>query len=139
LQLAQLVNYLRHNTIIYITKAYAMAATKAARKREKSSSSRSKSHRKGAGRWSGKVKTVSTYPPEGLYSKDAETIARVMATKKVSPKGLGSAIRMVQFFINRAGKSLPAGRKHELEKAKHLLQEKRDQKARHGRKPRKPR
>ena len=53
------------------------------------------------------VKTVSTFPPEGLYTKDAETIARVMATKKVSPKGIGSAIRMVQFFINRAGKHWP--------------------------------
>jgi len=105
-----------------------MAAAKTSHKRRKSSSSKSKSHRKGNNRyWSGEVKTVSTYPPGGLYTKHAETIARVMATKKVSPKGLGSAIRMVQFFINRAGKSLPASRKHELEKAKHLLQEKRDQ------------
>jgi tRNA(adenine34) deaminase len=70
------------------------------------------------------VKTVSTFPPEGLYTKDAVTIARVMATKKVSPKGLGSAIRMVQFFINRAGKTLSATRKRELERAKRLLQEK---------------
>jgi hypothetical protein len=72
-------------------------------------------------RWSHKVKTVSTYPPQGLYTKDAETIARVMASKKVSPKGLGSGIRMVQFFINRAGRTLPAGRRRELEKAKKLL------------------
>jgi tRNA(adenine34) deaminase len=68
------------------------------------------------------VKTVSTYPPKGLYTKDAETIARVMASRKVSPKGLGSGIRMVQFFINRAGRNLPAGRRRELEKAKRLLQ-----------------
>jgi hypothetical protein len=27
-----------------------------------------------------------------------------MASKKVSPKGIGSGIRMIQFFINRAGK-----------------------------------
>jgi tRNA(adenine34) deaminase len=47
-----------------------------------------------------------------------------MATKKVSPKGLGSAIRMVQFYINRAGKTLSATRKRELEKAKEILQEK---------------
>src|SRR5437588_6716177 len=75
-------------------------------------------------KWSHKVKTVSTYPPKGLYSKDAATIARVMATKKVSPKGIGSGIRMIQFFINRAGKTLSATRKRELEKAKHILQEK---------------
>src|SRR5215831_19158330 len=101
-----------------------MAATKAARKKGKSPSSKSKSHRKGADRrWSGKVKTVSTYPPKDLYKKDAETIARVMATKKVSPKGMGSAIRMVQFYVNRAGKNLPDERIRMLEKAKHLLQD----------------
>jgi hypothetical protein len=76
------------------------------------------------GKWVGKVKTVSTFPPEGIFSEDAQTIAKVMASKKVSPKGLGSAIRMVQYFINRGGKDLSAARKNELEKAKHLLQEK---------------
>ncbi|HEX4146515.1 MAG TPA: DUF3175 domain-containing protein [Pirellulales bacterium] len=77
-------------------------------------------------RWVSKVKTVSTFPPEGIFEQDAETIARVMADKKVSPKGIGSAIRMVQYFINRGGKGLLAARKNELEKAKHLLQEKRE-------------
>ena len=74
-------------------------------------------------RWVGRVETVSTFPPPGLFTKDAETIARVMATKKVSPKGLGSAIRMVQLFINRAGRNLAAARRRELERAKRLLQE----------------
>lgn len=69
------------------------------------------------------MKTVSTAPPEGLFAKDAKAIAREMAKKSVSPKGIGSGIRMVQFFINRAGKSLPAGRRRELEKAKRILQE----------------
>ena len=73
-------------------------------------------------RWSHKVKTVSTYPPEGTFTKDAKTIARVMASKKVSPKGIGSGIRMIQFFINRAGKSLSPTRRKELEKAKKILQ-----------------
>jgi tRNA(adenine34) deaminase len=75
-------------------------------------------------RWSHKVKTVSTFPPEGLFNRDAETIARVMASKKVSPKGPGSGVRMIQFFINRAGKNLPAQRKKELEKAKQILRDK---------------
>jgi tRNA(adenine34) deaminase len=81
-------------------------------------------------RWSHKVKTVSTFPPKGLYTKNAETIARVMASKKVSPKGIGSGIRMVQFFINRAGRNLPAARRRELEKAKRLLQQKSRQRGR---------
>jgi tRNA(adenine34) deaminase len=74
-------------------------------------------------RWSHKVKTVSTFPPEGTFTKDAKTIAKVMARKNVSPKGLGSAIRMVTFFMNRAGKSLPAERKQELQEAKEILRE----------------
>ena len=76
-----------------------------------------------AKKWSAGVKTVSTFPPKDLYTKDADTVARVMATKEVSPKGLGSAIRMVTFYINRAGKNLPRQQKNELEKAKHILQE----------------
>ena len=75
-------------------------------------------------KWSHQVKTVSTSPPAGLFSKDARTIARIMASKKVSPKGIGSGIRMIQFFINRGGKNLPPERKRELEKAKRILQEK---------------
>jgi tRNA(adenine34) deaminase len=75
-------------------------------------------------RWVRDVKTVSTFPPKEVFTKDAKTIARVMATKKVSPKGLGSAIRMVQYYINRAGKDLSASHKQELEHAKRLLQEK---------------
>ena len=63
---------------------------------KRKSTSAKKSHDEGSDtKWSGKVKTVSTYPPKDLYTKDAKTIARVMATKKVSPKGLGSAIQMV--------------------------------------------
>jgi tRNA(adenine34) deaminase len=51
-----------------------------------------------------------------------------MASKKVSPKGIGSGIRMIQFFINRAGKNLPASRRRELEKAKRILQTRRAKK-----------
>lgn len=69
------------------------------------------------------MKTVSTFPPEGVFTKDAKTIARSLGSKKVSPKGIGSGIRMIQFFINRAGKNLPDERKTELEKAKQILQE----------------
>jgi tRNA(adenine34) deaminase len=93
-------------------------------KRKTTKPSDKRSRRKGSDHnWSSKVTTVFTFPPEGLYTKDAETIARVIATKKVSPKGLGSAIRMVKFFINRAGKNLPASCKRELNKAKRILQE----------------
>jgi|KBSMisStaDraftv2_1062788.scaffolds.fasta_scaffold48648_1 Protein of unknown function (DUF3175) len=71
--------------------------------------------------WVSKVKTVSTYPPEGLFTKDPETIARQLASKKVSPKGPGSGMRMLTYFVNRAGKGLSATRRKKLERAKELL------------------
>jgi tRNA(adenine34) deaminase len=83
------------------------------------------SHQRGSDkRWVSKVKTVSTFPGEGLFTKDAETIARSLASKKVSPKGVGSGLRMLQYFINRGGKGLSASRKKELARAKKILQEK---------------
>jgi hypothetical protein len=67
------------------------------------------------------VKTESTFSPPGTFAKPADAIARVMTRKEVSLKGIGSAIKMVQMFINRAGKNLSASRKKELEKAKCIL------------------
>jgi len=52
--------------------------------------------------WVSKVKTVSTYPPEGLFTKDAATIARVMASKKVSPRGLGSGGAVLRSIRTKA-------------------------------------
>jgi len=74
-------------------------------------------------RWITKVHTVSTYPPEGLFTKSAAAIARVLASRKVSPKGPGSGMRMLTYFINRAGKGLSARRRAELQEAKTLLSE----------------
>jgi Protein of unknown function (DUF3175) len=70
-----------------------------------------------------KVNTESTHPSEGLFTKDPETIARQLASKKVSPKGPGSGMRMLTYFINRAGKGLSATRRKKLERAKELLSE----------------
>jgi Protein of unknown function (DUF3175) len=74
-------------------------------------------------RWVAGVKTVSTFPPEGLFTKDAATIARSLASKKVSPKGPGSGMRMLTYFINRGGRGLSPSRRSELEKAKKHLSE----------------
>jgi len=76
---------------------------------------------KGKGRWVAGVKTVSTFPPKGLFTRDAATIARVLASKKVSPKGPGSGMRMLTYFINRGGRGLSKTRKAELQRAKRLL------------------
>jgi hypothetical protein len=75
-------------------------------------------------RWVREVKTDSTHPPEGLFTKSPQEIARTLASKKVSPKGPGSGMRMLTYFINRAGKGLSATRRAKLERAKKLLSEK---------------
>jgi uncharacterized protein DUF3175 len=75
-------------------------------------------------KWSGQIHTVSTFPPEGTFKKDAKSVARIMASKKVSPKGIGSGIRMITMYINRAGKNLDPKQRKELEEAKHILQDK---------------
>ena len=75
-------------------------------------------------KWSRDIKTESTFPPAGTFTKPGEEVARIMENPKISPGGIGSAIKMVQMFINRAGRKLSIRRKRELEKAKRLLQRK---------------
>jgi len=74
-------------------------------------------------KWSAKITTDSTHPDQGLFNESASAIAKALASKKVSPKGPASGMRMLNFYINRAGKNLPASRHAELEKAKTLLSE----------------
>jgi tRNA(adenine34) deaminase len=75
-------------------------------------------------KWVAKVKTESTFPPKGLFTRNAAAIAKSLASKKVSPKGPASGMRMLNYFINRAGSGLSKTRHAELEKAKRLLSEK---------------
>jgi len=72
-------------------------------------------------KWSAKVDTDSTHPEEGLFTRSASVIAKALASKEVSPKGPVSGLRMLNFYINRAGKNLPTERHAELEKAKDKL------------------
>ncbi len=78
----------------------------------------------GKRKWSAGVTTDSTHPQAGLFKQDAKTIARELASKRVSPKGPSSGMRMLTFYINRAGKNLPATRLKVLEEAKELLHRK---------------
>lgn len=78
-----------------------------------------------ARRWSYRVATASTFPPPGLFTESAEVIAATMARPEVSPGGLGAAIRMVTFFANRAGRTLPAERVAVIARAKALLRDRR--------------
>jgi hypothetical protein len=75
----------------------------------------------GTRKWSAGVNTDSTHPQPGLFNQDAKTIARELSSKRVSPKGPSSGMRMLTFYINRAGRNLPATRLKVLEEAKVLL------------------
>ena len=57
-------------------------------------------------RWVARVKTDSTHPPAGLFTREAATIARTLASKKVSPKGPSTGMRMLTYYLNRVGKNL---------------------------------
>lgn len=81
-----------------------------------------RSRKRSTRRWVRRVTTDSTHPPPRTFKGSAAQIARTMARKDVSPKGLGSGIRMIQYFINRGGKGLSATRRRELERAKRILQ-----------------
>ena len=72
--------------------------------------------------WIPADKAVATFTPRGLLTKNAETIARVLSDPAVSPNGLGSAIRLLQFVLNRNGRNLALARRRALERAKRLLQ-----------------
>jgi hypothetical protein len=76
-------------------------------------------------RWVAKVTTDSTHPPRGLFPKSAATITRTLSLKKVSPKGIGSGMRMLTYFINRGGRGLSSERRAELNQAKALLAKRR--------------
>jgi hypothetical protein len=112
----------------FIANTTIMAKKRAAKKKTAKKKSRpkksAKTKKKAPRKWSRKIKTVSTKPPPGLFKKDADTVAETMASKKVSPGGIGSGIQMVQMYINRAGKNLDSDQKDELELAKRKLQSK---------------
>lgn len=67
--------------------------------------------------WVGKVKT-SYEPPEGLFTKDANTIANQLHKDS---KDLQQAMSRLNFYINRAGDNLSTEREQELEKVKDIL------------------
>src|SRR5262245_52411011 len=95
------------------------------KRRTQSASRRTARSKRPVRRWIRGVTTDSTHPPSGTFTGSAAQIARTMARKDVSPKGLGSGIRMIQYFLNRGGRGLPATRRRELERAKRILQRRR--------------
>ena len=83
--------------------------------------SREGTRRRTPRRWVKTVTTTSTTTPPGLFTREAATVARMLASPRVSPKGPISGLRMLSFYINRAGRQLSRSRRAELEKAKRLM------------------
>lgn len=73
--------------------------------------------------WRKHVHTESTFPPPGTFTKKAREVARIMADPRVSPKGLGSAIKMITYYLNRGGAKISHNQRQELEHARSILQE----------------
>ena len=93
-----------------------------------------KTKRKSAGRkqsrrWSGRVTRESRALDleEGVFTwRDPERIARSLLrsakrSKRRKAEPYRSAMSMLSFYVNRAGKNLPASRKRVLERAKDEL------------------
>jgi hypothetical protein len=68
------------------------------------------------------VKTISTFPPPNTFNKTAEEIVDIMSRPEVSPLGIESGVKMIQYFINRAGPKLR--NREELERSIVLLRQK---------------
>lgn len=87
------------------------------------------SRKSGEGKWSAKVTRESSALDleEGVFTwKDPEKIARSLkrsaeaSTRRRAPP-FRSAMSMLVFYINRAGKNLDAGQRRVLEQAKDAL------------------
>lgn len=63
-----------------------------------------------------------TFAKKGIHTKSAEEIYHEYKKKSVSPHGLGSAIQMLVFYKNRAGKNLKPEQDREISKAIKMLQ-----------------
>jgi hypothetical protein len=64
--------------------------------------------------------------PRGVFLRDARSIARslkrsAMESKRRKADPFRSAMSLLNFYVNRAGRKLSAARKRELEKAKDEL------------------
>lgn len=77
--------------------------------------------------FTGKMEDDATFFPEGTMSKSTKEIVRVASSKKYAPKGLGSAIQYLTYYLNRAGKGLDADQRKRIERAREILQKKNEE------------
>jgi hypothetical protein len=100
-------------------------------RRTKRSSRRPSPRRKASSRWSGSVtrhsnaldlqKGVFTYDDPKRIARSLKRSAERSKRRRAEP--YRSALSMLTFYINRAGKNLPAARKRVLERTKYELRQ----------------
>jgi Protein of unknown function (DUF3175) len=78
----------------------------------------------GKRKWSAAVTTDSTQPGTGFSIRAQKQLLVSSHPKRFRPRDLRQACEMLTFYINRAGKNLPAARLKVLENAKTLLHQK---------------
>ena len=69
-----------------------------------------------------KLRTAAVKFPRGVMSKSTIEIYREATNKKYAPKGLGSAIKFIQYYLNRGGSGISNSQRNRIEKAKEMLQ-----------------
>jgi hypothetical protein len=71
--------------------------------------------------WVKNVKTVTVDVPPGTMKQSPKEIAKILLTKNTYPGAPGSINRFIQFYINRAGKSLSEERLTALKRAQEII------------------
>jgi hypothetical protein len=72
--------------------------------------------------FTGKKVKDATFFPEGTLSKSASHIVKIAKSKRYAPKGIGSAIRYLTYFLNRGGEGLSKTQRRNIERARKTLQ-----------------
>ena len=75
-----------------------------------------------ARKWSGKVKTVSTDPPQGLFTKDPATIARTLASKRGLTQRSGIGNENAHLFHQSSREESERPEKSEIGKGKNAVE-----------------
>ena len=60
--------------------------------------------------------------PSGTMDKSAKDIYKVAKNRRYVPKGDGSAIRYLTYYLNRGGSNIPAAKRKRIEHARRMLQ-----------------
>lgn len=63
----------------------------------------------------------STRSPQKTNLRRAESLARALTKDRPGPRGSATGMRMIQFYLDRAGENLTTVDRSELEMAKEIL------------------